>query len=67
MGSTRLSEIAGGVGRVGQDWQLTNHFIHHGRASTQMLCHDPGRPIGQLPLDFLFDDASARSKSALMA
>lgn len=32
-----------------------------------MLCHDPGRPIGQLPPDFLFDDASARSKSALMA
>lgn len=49
-------------------WALTNHFIHHGRAGTQMLGFDPSKPIGQIPLDFVFDDdANARSKSALMA
>lgn len=35
-------------------WALTNHFIHHGRAGTQMLGYDPGQPISpdQIPMDF---------------
>ncbi|WP_430913859.1 three-Cys-motif partner protein TcmP [Methylobacterium sp. sgz302541] len=50
-------------------WALTNHFIHHGRAGTQMLGYDPGQLVSpdQIPMDFLFDDdASGRSNSALM-
>ncbi|MDP4026601.1 three-Cys-motif partner protein TcmP [Methylobacterium sp. NEAU 140] len=48
-------------------WGLTNHFIHHGQPGTQMLGYDPGRSLGQIPMDFLFDDdASTRSHAALM-